>query len=446
MPPARSPSSWTSAQLVVFGAIYGSLLTFICISFLQERAIGLAGKSGQVAEFVKSSYVREVSDQEIRDLSLRGLLSGLDGYSHYYASGEELASLGRETSGHYLGLGVVFATPASEYRVLFALPGSPGDRAGLKTGDRILELDGEDLAKAEPGTLQRRVGERPARPVRLRVADLDQVSREIDVLPADLIDPTVRHTTMLDGEMGIGYLAINSFTKETPAEFDAALALLLQRSAPRWDAKAPLRGLVLDLRGNLGGVLSAAVAIANRFLPSGRIVSREGRGGSTTHEADPQLATLAGLPLVVLQDGDSASASEVLAGALQDHRVAVLVGEESYGKGVVQTIRQFQDSAVRLTTAYYYTPARRNLERTVEHAWETGLMPDLLVKLQTEERRAVRTFLQRYSPPPAALESIRAWEARENRPLLPQHPPDAQLEAALALLRGERPGAWIETP
>ncbi len=445
MDPSKAPQGWTASQLVAFGVLYGSLVTFIVTSYWSQKTDGLSSRVESVSEFVRSSYVRDVTERDLTIDALRGMVSGLDAYSQFYASQAELDHLGRETSGRYLGLGVVFATPVSDYRVLFAVSGSPGERAGLQPGDRILSIDDTDLAQTEPGELQRIVGQRPARELHLRVQGLDSAARDVRLTPEELVDPTVRHARMLDESRGIGYLAITGFSRQTPGEFDAALRAWLG-AEPRWSDASPLRGLIVDLRGNLGGVLASAVALANRFIDRGLIVSREGRAGREEHTAQEEAATLVGLPLVILQDIDSASASEVLAGALQDHRKAVLVGMPSFGKGVVQSIRQFEDAAVRLTTAYYYTPAKRNLERSVENAWETGLLPDLQIALDKEEQQAVRAFLQRYSPPPAALGAIRAWEARESRRLLPQHPPDAQLEAALLLFEGRRPGTWGSTP
>jgi carboxyl-terminal processing protease len=247
-----------------------------------------------------------------------------------------------------------------------------------------------------------------------------------------LVDPTMRHARMLAPT--VGYIALSSFSQETPSEFDAAIADLREQG---------MQSLVLDLRGNLGGVLRAATRIANRFLERGLIVSHEGRGEVQRYEADEDEATLAGMPLAILVDGESASASEVLAAALQEHRVAVTVGAPTFGKGLVQRVESFGggEMVVKLVSAYYYTPSHRNIERTVEGSWEHGLVPDVQVELDAVRRGAVHQFLASYSPPKTALADLAAWEAEAGREMYPRPPQDAQLEAALALLQGVHPCA-----
>ncbi len=388
----------------------------------------------EVREFVESTYVREVDEQELVEGALHGMVESLDAYSRYYGS-EGLSAMNRETSGHYRGIGVVFARRVREAQVLFSLPDSPAARAGIGVGDRFLEVDGRAVSELSDGELQRLIGAGDATALRLRVVTRAGEEREVLVERADLVDPTVRHASILDAERGVGYLAITSYSQESPKEFDAAVSALERQG---------LEALVVDVRGNLGGVLLSAVTLTNRFVRAGLIVSQEGRGKPVRHEAKESEAWYAGMPLVVLIDGDSASASEVFAAALQEHRAAVLVGSASYGKGLVQQVRKFDGkAAVKLTNAYYYTPSHRNLERTVDKAWEQGIVPDLEVPLAELEKRRVHQHLAAYGPPPDALARIRDWEREEGLTLIQPRPPDAQLDAALALLRGERPGASV---
>ena len=434
--PRRSPGSppW---QRDLFHILVGSacgLMIGLAFYRLAPRGGGdAAERYTRVQAYVEEAYVREVDDEQLADEALRGMLASLDPYSRYYTR-TELAAMERETSGRYRGIGVVFARPTQEGRVLFAMPDSPAARAGIDVGDRFLEVDGVEVAGLEVGGLHALLAEQGEGPLRLRVVSRAGLERELELVRAELVDPTVRHVDLLDPERGLGYLAIQSFSLETPAEFDAAVSELRQRG---------MTGLVVDVRGNLGGVLRSAVTLANRFVREGLIVSQEGRGDPVLYKASASEAWYVDLPLVVLIDGLSASASEVFAAALQEHRAAVVVGSPSYGKGVVQEVRRLEDQgAVKLTTAYYYTPAHRNLERTVEDAWDAGLHPDLQVELNELEAQRLHQQLATYSPPPGSLDRIRAWEAEERRELLPPYARDAQLSAALELLRGERPGAY----
>ena len=388
-----------------------------------------------VRDWVRENYVREVEPDGLIDSALHGMVESLDGYSRYYDSGQ-IAALERDTTGRYRGIGVVFRPPLEAGRVLFTLPGSPAELAGLRPGDSILAVDGRarvDLAGTE---FQAAIADVSKIELELSVRGLDGLERKLRLVRAELVDPTVRHAEMLDSDRGLAYLAITSFSQETPVEFDRAIAGLQAQG---------MRALVIDLRGNLGGVLHSAVRIANRFIEHGLIVSTEGRGEPTRYEALRVEATLAQLPLTLLVDTDTASASEVLAGALQDHRRAVLVGAPTYGKGMVQRVRSFgdDDSEVKLTTAYYYTPAHTNIERTVQRGREHGLIPDLRVDLYRDGALRVRAFLSHYSPPQNALAALRDWEKAEGLELIERHPPDAQLEAALGLFRGERPGPLL---
>lgn len=423
------------ATHLLVGAACGAALAVVFVRWAGEREEPDVARYREVRDFVESRFVRDVSPEELLDLALDGMVESLDPYSRYYDNAE-VAELSRETSGHYEGIGVVFARPTTEGRILFALPGSPAERAGIRTGDRIVEVAGRSTEAMEPGELQRAIADAPARDLRMVAIGRDDSERTIELDKERLIDPTVRHGHMVDPERGVGYLAITSFSQETVNEFDAEVEALREDG---------MRALVVDVRGNLGGVLRSAVDIANRFVREGLVVSHEGRGETVVFEADPDQAALAGLPLCVLVDGDSASASEVFAAALQEHRAAAIVGSPTYGKGMVQQVKSIAggEMVVKLTTSYYFTPSHRNIERTVDNAWNSGLLPDLEVPLSDAERLAVLRHLASYSPPRAVLPELYEWEREERRSLVPSHPPDAQLDAALELFRGRRPGAWI---
>lgn len=388
----------------------------------------------EVRDWVRTHYVRETADGELIEQALHGMVDSLDPYSRFYGAAE-VAQLKRETSGHYTGIGVVFATPLSEARVLFTLPDSPARKAGIRVGDQLLRVAGRVVAEMAPGELRAMLGQPNRGPIEVAVLGRDRQQRSTAISNEALVDPSVRHVRIVDAELGVGALSILSFSQETADEFDAAVRELQARG---------MKALILDLRGNLGGVLRGAVRVANRFIPQGPIVSHEGRNQTLRYNAEPELATLVGLPLVVLVDGESASASEVLAAALQEHRAAAVIGSATYGKGMVQQVRTFgaDEMVVKLITSYYYTPSHRNLERTVDGAWSVGVMPDIELKLTQAETDALRAWRSSYSPPDDLRAQIEEWERDEGRKLAPQPPPDAHVDAALELFRGRRPNAY----
>jgi carboxyl-terminal processing protease len=420
-------------QVTLFatGAIFGSVLAFA----LQR----LAGSSEdpdlahyrEVRQFVEENFVRPVDTEELLDNALNGMLTSLDDYSRYY-SAEEAAQLNRDTAGRYTGIGVVLKRPIEEGRILFVLPGSPAERAGVQVGDLIVSVDGAPVrGDFRPELLRRNLSDAEREPLMLSVVRLDGQEQLLEIEHASLVDPTVRHSRILDPELGIGYLAITAFSHETPPEFLAAFQELRGRG---------MQALVIDLRANFGGVLSAAVDIARRFVSEGTIVSTEGTGPPEIHTARPEMAALEGFPLVLLVDENSASASEVLAAALQEHRAAVLVGAPTFGKGMVQTIHRFPESGsiAKITTSYYYTPAHRNLEHSLDPDRDYGILPDLEVRLDRSMQRAIYRHLSEYSPPFASLPALEAWQENEEEALLPEHPEDAQLRAAIDLFSDQR--------
>lgn len=403
------------------------LMGSLTLLFPRDRGEDLAFYR-HVRDLVQNEFVREVDERELLDGALTGMLQSLDEYSRYYVH-EEVERIDRETRGEFRGVGVVFRRPTSAGQVLFPLDGSPAQRVGLRVGDRLVSVQGREVEGMEDGGLQDALRNFDDDGLALQVESLDGVRRNVQLHPEAIIDPTLRHVSVLDEQRGVGYVSIHSFSRRTTAEFDEAIAWLRARG---------MQGLVLDLRGNPGGVLDAALAIANRFVPDGALLTTASRNGTETTQADEERCNLAGLPLVVLVDEDSASASEVLAGALQDHRAGVLVGTPTYGKGAVQTLARYesQRAIVKLTTSYYTTPAGRVIDRGLAEDGQAGLTPDLVVELDREQRAAVRNYLAEYGPPPSALEDLHAWEQSEGALLYARAPQDPQLEAARALLDG----------
>lgn len=319
----------------------------------------------EILNRVKSEYVEPVSDQQLFENALRGMLSGLDPHSSYLDK-DEFKDMSVATSGKFGGLGIEVQMQNGFVRVVSPIDDTPAARAGIQPGDYIVKIDdapvkGLNLTEA----VKKMRGEPGSRVVLTVVRDGASAPLVLD-LKRDIINVSSVKSRML--EPALGYLRISSFTTETGAALDKELAKLKK------EAGGPLKGLVLDLRNNPGGVLDAAVKVSDAFLAKGPIVSIKGRDGAGAREFDATAGdALEGKPLVVLVNGGSASASEIVAGALQDQRRAVVMGAKTFGKGSVQTIMPLpNDSAIKLTTARYYTPSGRSIQAE-------GIEPDVTI-------------------------------------------------------------------
>lgn len=318
----------------------------------------------EVLNQVQSSYVSEVPRSELMGNALRGMLDKLDDHSNYLDS-TELHDLQEETSGRFGGIGIELGLVDDLFTVISPLDGTPASKAGLTPGDRILELDHQtlkgrklvDVVEALRGEAGSSVHLRLSRGDEAFDVDLERAIIEIASVSGRLLEP------------GFGYVRISQFQNHTGAEFDSELERLVT------DNGAALSGLVLDLRNNPGGVLQASVDVTDSFLEDGLIVYTEGRLPSShlKYRASGN-DLLLGAPVVVLINEGSASAAEIVAGALQDHSRAQLLGSRSYGKGSVQSVMPLAgDNALKLTTAYYYTPRGRSIHKT-------GIEPDVLAE------------------------------------------------------------------
>jgi carboxyl-terminal processing protease len=433
----RTLSGLRAGLLVSIGVLLALVAGQFRERFLRNDRERLQDALERVCDLVDERYVYPIDRQLVVENAIAGIFSNLDQHSRYFRA-QASEKVVRETRGTQRGIGAIYAPGASDLEVLFCLPDSPSERAGLRPGDRIVELDGRPVEDVDASERVHLLENERDDAVLLTVVGPDGPPRTVRVVPEEVDDPSVRHVQILDAEHGIGYLALTSFSRRTPAEFDTAVAALQNAGA---------KALVVDLRMNPGGVLRSAVRVANRFIGEGTIVISESRRGEELWKAEAGEDWYAELPLVVLVDRDSASASEVLAGALQDHRCGVLVGERTYGKGCVQTLTPLEtlglDGIVKLTTSVYRTPSGRLIERTLPGAWAPGLAPDLEVTIDDELRPALSDFLASDSPPLDHRAEIQRWQVDQpDRELLPSLPTDAQLEAALDLLRGERPGPY----
>lgn len=386
-----------------------------------------------VRDLVMETYVGETTEQELLESALRGMLDELDDYSRYYVE-DEVDAVNTGTTGQTIGIGVIMRSNPHP-TVLFPVAGSPAEKAGLRVGDKVLALDGDTVSEMTQDELSARIRGPEGSQLAMKVEGRDGEERDLVVDRNQLLVPSVRRRRMLDQERGIGYLALISFSSESLREFDEAVVALKEEG---------MKGLIVDLRGNPGGVLSAAVNIAGRFIPEGVLSSTEGRGAPEIEYAVEDEALYLDMPLTILIDQDSASASEVLAGAIQDYRAGVLVGMPSYGKGVVQTISRYihRRAIAKLTTSYYYTPSHRNLQRSRDDSHPFGLSPDVQVEASPEEADAVLRFIHSYEPPANLMDELRAWVAEDSELSLNlDHPADSQLDAALKLFSGKMPDA-----
>ncbi len=320
----------------------------------------------EVIDRIRSAYVEDVDDRTLFESAIRGMLDDLDPHSAYLA-GREYSDLQEATSGSFGGVGLEVSIEDGEVRVISPLDDTPAQRAGVLAGDVILEIDGETVGGPTLlPTIEAMRGE-PGTPVMLRVrrAELD------DPLDFELVRDVIEVASVSERllEPGFGYIRISQFQSRTGRDVEDALGRLLEENGGRLD------GIVLDLRNNPGGVLQASVQVADAFLSEGRIVYTEGRlaGAETSYNATAEDLS-DGAPLVVLVNEGSASAAEIVAGALQDHHRAVIMGTPSFGKGSVQTVLPLSDDrAIKLTTALYFTPNGRSIQAQ-------GIVPDITVE------------------------------------------------------------------
>ena len=320
---------------------------------------------------IRQAYVDPVNDRELMASAVRGLLFDLDPHSAYLEKADA-EQFEEQTRGSYDGVGVELQQlPDGTLRVIAPLDDSPAARAGLRSGDRIVAIDGKMLKTGQSDASAPLRGKAGTKVV---VKVLREGVREpFDLtLMRDTIRATSVRSRML--EPGLGYLRISSFQASTAADFNKQLDALQK--------DAPLRGLLLDLRSNPGGLLIGAVQIADELLENGGIVSTRGREtiGDSRFDATPG-DRLHGAPVVVLVDAGSASAAEVLAGALHDNKRARVVGSRTFGKGSVQTLLPLDNGdSIKLTTARYYTPSGHSIQAR-------GIEPDVVLHPEGGQRR-----------------------------------------------------------
>jgi len=318
---------------------------------------------GEAFEKIKNNYVEDVTVKDLIESAIEGMLTSLDPHSTYLNT-EELDELRVQTKGEFGGLGIEVTLENGVVKVISPIDDTPASKAGIMAGDMITHLDGEPvlgMTLSEAVSLMRgKVGSK----IKLKVVRNENENLDIEIVRAIIELKSVK--SRIENE--IGYIRVSSFNQRVDDEIKKAIKKFKSDNDQ-------LIGYILDLRNNPGGLLDQAISVTDIFLEKGEIVSTRGRNDSDTNRYSAVKSDLTdGLPLVVLINQGSASASEIVAGALQDHKRAIIMGTKSFGKGSVQTILPSGENvAIKLTTAKYYTPSGKSIQ-------QTGINPDILVE------------------------------------------------------------------
>lgn len=370
----------------------------------------------RVLAHVENNHVEEIDEDKLLQAAIRGMLGALDPHTQYL-SPQENRAVRAETRGEFGGIGVEVEFRDGDLVVVAPLDGTPAATAGLKPGDRILKIDGAATRGMRMFDVVRRMRGPAGTEVSLTVARGAAETKDY-LLKREIIRLVSVSGRLLNEDLG--YVRIKSFQDRTDRYLQAEIERL------QAEAKRPLGGLILDLRSNPGGLLDQAVRVADLFLSDGMIVRTVGRHGKVLDEerAHPR-GTFADFPMAVVVDAGSASASEIVAGALQDHRRAVIVGTPTFGKGSVQTIIEFDDgSALKLTVARYLTPNGRSIQ-------QGGITPDVSVE-EAETEKPTRS-----SKPAREKDLDSALPGPPPQPAL-DLPEDPAIRRAVEVLRAHR--------
>lgn len=373
---------------------------------------------------IRNNYVEPVDDKMLLNAAINGMLLELDPHSAYLLE-EQFRSLDESSSGRFNGIGVNVEVVDRRIVVQAVISPSPADAAGINPKDVIVSIDGQPV---EGRDLQEAIDElrgEPGSEITLEVLDPQSETREVTLVRSSVEIPSLIFDLIEDQ---YGYFRLSHFNRESAVHFQRTLESI------RADG-IELRGVILDLRDNPGGVLQPAVDLADGFLEDGVIVTTQGRNASMQLEFSARPGDwLAGIPMVVLIDRGSASASEVLAGALQDNGRALIVGEKSFGKGSVQTVLPLRNGAgIKLTTARYYTPSGRSIQAE-------GIVPDVVLKpvqfVNDPDHRKREVDLDRHldHEGPAAVPEVLEADSDANEQLME----DYYVQEALSLLKGAK--------
>jgi len=379
---------------------------------------------GEVFERVRAEYVDDVSDDSLVESAINGMLTSLDPHSNYLNT-KNFNDMKVQTRGEFGGLGIEVSMENGVVKVVSPIDDTPAARAGLKPGDLITHLDGDPVqGMTLPEAVEKMRGPVSSE-IRLTIRRDGKDPFDVKLVRATIKIQSVR--SHLEGD-NIAYIRITTFNEQTDVGLNNAMKNLKQQAGGK------LLGVVLDLRNDPGGLLDQAVAVADAFLDKGEIVSTRGRRNEDAQRYNARPGDIAaGLPIAVLINGGSASASEIVAGALQDHHRAILLGTRSFGKGSVQTIIPLPGhGAMRLTTARYYTPSGRSIQAR-------GIEPDIVIEAakiektpeKSEAKVATASDLKREDSGDGGAEQQNSVD-----PSIIGTPADYQLTRAVDMLHG----------
>ena len=362
------------------GLLAASIATLVLFSLRQDVGAAASNSTetykqlnlfGEVFERVRAEYVDDVSDDSLVESAINGMLTSLDPHSNYLNT-KNFNDMKVQTRGEFGGLGIEVSMENGLVKVVSPIDDTPAARAGLKPGDLITHLDGDPVqGMTLPEAVEKMRGPVSSE-IKLTIRREGREPFDVKLIRATIKIQSVR--SHLEGD-NIAYIRITTFNEQTDVGLNNAMKNLKQQAGGK------LLGVVLDLRNDPGGLLDQAVAVADAFLEKGEIVSTRGRRSEDAQRYNARPGDIAaGLPVAVLINGGSASASEIVAGALQDHHRAILLGTRSFGKGSVQTIIPLPGhGAMRLTTARYYTPSGRSIQAK-------GIDPDIVVEAAKIEK------------------------------------------------------------
>lgn len=345
------------------------ILLLVIVLFLTRRYIKLEAKLGVIEKIVDTAYLEDIDEKKLEEYVYKGYVAGLgDPYSAYYTK-EEYDELNEENTGAYIGIGVTIAKDANTGEFIFgdAYEGGPAKEAGIQEGDIILKVNGESVEEMELDTLISKIkGKENVTVEFVILRDEEEINIEVTTREVEI---TTVESRMLENK--IGYIKLSQFIEVSSEQFKAAYEKLKEDGAT---------SLIVDLRDNPGGLLSEVVDIADYFLPKNKMIvyTKDKNGkGDEYKSSDEQLIDM---PVVVLVNGDSASAAEILTGVIKDYKIGTIVGENTFGKGIVQKFYPLGDgSAVKLTVEKYYTPNGNDIHKK-------GIAPDVEVKEETEDK------------------------------------------------------------